>query len=123
MDEQDFDNVMHLFSQAEPPEQPDRQLANAQLRQVLENCIDELPIIFRTVFMLRAVEQCSVNATAEILEIPAATVKTRYHRAKKLMQKRLLDFSAYSGVTMHEFAGHRCDAMVKTVLARLHEIS
>lgn len=123
MDEQEFDNVMHLFNQAQQPAQPDRQLANAQLRQVLENCIDELPVIFRTVFMLRAVEQCSVNATAEILDIPAATVKTRYHRAKKLMQKRFLDFSKDSGVPIHEFAGHRCDAIVKNVLARLHEMA
>ncbi len=123
MDEQDFDNVMHLFSQAEQPVQPDRQLANAQLRQVLESCIDELPIIFRTVFMLRAVELCSVQVTADILDIPAATVKTRYHRAKKLMQKRMLDFSTDSGVAIHEFAGHRCDAIVKNVLARLHEMN
>lgn len=119
MDEQDLDNVMHLFSQAEQPVQPDRKLANAQLRVALESCIDELPLIFRTVFMLRAVEQCSVQTTAEILDIPAATVKTRYHRARKLMQERFLDFSHDSGVAIHEFAGHRCDAIVQNVLARL----
>lgn len=119
MDEPELDNVMQLFT---PSEQPDRQLANAQLRQLLEECIDELPIVFRTVFMLRAVEQCSVQATAEILAIPQATVKTRYHRARLLMQKRLLDFSTESGVAVHEFAGQRCNTLVQNVLARLCEL-
>jgi DHA1 family tetracycline resistance protein-like MFS transporter len=100
-------------------EQPDRKLANAQLRQLLEQCIDELPDAFRTVFMLRAVEQCSISTTAEILEIQEATVKTRFHRARLLLQKRLLDFSEESGVAVHEFAGHRCDAIVSNVLNRL----
>lgn len=121
MDAKDFDNVMHLFSQTERPEQPDRRLANAQLRQVLENCIDELPMIFRTVFMLRAVEHCSVRVTAEILGVPSATVKTRYYRARKLIQKRFLEFSNDCGVAIHEFAGHRCDTIVQNVLARLHD--
>jgi RNA polymerase sigma-70 factor (ECF subfamily) len=69
--------------------------------------------------MLRAVEQCSISTTAEILEIQEATVKTRFHRARLLLQKRLLDFSEESGVAVHEFAGHRCDAIVSTVLNRL----
>ncbi len=119
MDEPEMDNVLQLFR---PSEQPDRQLANAQLRQLLEDCIDDLPGIFRTVFMLRAVEQCSVQTTAEILDIPQATVKTRFHRARLLMQKRLLDFSTESGVAVHEFAGHRCNTIVHNVLNRLREL-
>jgi RNA polymerase sigma-70 factor (ECF subfamily) len=119
MDEPDFENVMTLSARVRQPEQPDRKLANAQLRQLLEQCIDELPDAFRTVFMLRAVEQCSISTTAEILEIQEATVKTRFHRARLLLQKRLLDFSEESGVAVHEFAGHRCDAIVSNVLNRL----
>ena len=123
MDDSDMENVMHLFDPEKPTVQPDSALANVQLGQVLERLIDELPDAFRTVFMLRAVEQCSVCMTAEILDMEQATVKTRYHRARKQLQKRLLDFGAKSGLKVHEFAGHRCDTVVNEVMGRLRTLS
>lgn len=119
MDEPEFDNVLSLSTAIRRPEQPDTTLANKQLRQMLEQFIDELPDAFRTVFMMRAIEQCSVATTAELLEIEAATVKTRYHRARLLLQKRLMEYSDSVGVAVHEFAGHRCDAVVCNVLEKL----
>lgn len=119
MDEPEFDNVLHLSTAIKRPEQPDTTLANNQLRQMLEQFIDELPDAFRAVFMLRAIEQCSVATTAELLEIEAATVKTRFHRARLLLQKRLMKYSDSIGVTVHEFAGHRCDTVVSNVLEEL----
>lgn len=119
MDEPDFDNVLSLSAAARRPEQPDARLANTELRQLLEDCIDELPDAFRAVFMLRAIEHCSVRTTAEILEIQPATVKTRFHRARLLLQKRLMEYSEAAGVAVHEFAGHRCDAIVQNVLQTL----
>ena len=90
MDEPDFDNVLNLSS-ARQPEQPDAKLANKQLSRLLEKFIDELPDAFRTVFMMRAIEQCSVATTAELLDIAPNTVKTRYHRARLLLQKQMMD--------------------------------
>ncbi len=119
MDDPDFEKVLTLSRPVEQQSQPDRQLANAQLRKVLEDCIDELPEAFRTVFMLRAVEHCSVNAVAEILELKEATVKTRFHRARMLLQKRLLEYSDTGSIALHEFAGHRCDTIVRNVLGEL----
>ncbi len=119
MDEPDFDNVLNLSS-ARRPEQPDAKLANKQLSRLLEKFIDELPDAFRTVFMMRAIEQCSVATTAELLDIAPNTVKTRYHRARLLLQKQMMDYSDSVGVAVHEFAGHRCDAIVCNVLATLH---
>jgi RNA polymerase sigma-70 factor, ECF subfamily len=119
MDEPDFENVLTLSAPLQQQEQPDRELANVELRRLLEQCIDELPETFRAVFMLRAVEQCSVSATAEILDIGQATVKTRFHRARLLLRKRILEHSEASGITVHEFAGHRCDTIVYNVLSRL----
>jgi RNA polymerase sigma-70 factor (ECF subfamily) len=121
MNEPDFENVLEMSMPVQSQQQPDRELANRQLRDVLEQCIDELPDAFRTVFMLRAIDDCSVATTGEILEIPEATVKTRLHRAKLLLQKRLIAFSESSNVGVHEFAGHRCDTIVRNVLARLRE--
>jgi RNA polymerase sigma-70 factor (ECF subfamily) len=119
MDEPEFDNVLNLSTAIRRPEQPESALANKQLRQMLEQFIDELPDAFRAVFMLRAIEQCTVATTAELLEIEAATVKTRYHPARVLLQKRLMEYSDSMGVTVHEFAGHRCDAIVCKVLEKL----
>lgn len=120
MDEPDFDNVLSLSANIKQPEQPDTTLANKQLGQLLEKFIDELPDAFRTVFMLRGIEQCSVASTAEILDIEPATVKTRYHRARLLLQKQVMNYSETAGVSVHEFAGHRCDAIVRNVLQHLH---
>ena len=90
------------------------------MSRLLEKFIDELPDAFRTVFMMRAIEQCSVATTAELLDIAPNTVKTRYHRARLLLQKQMMDYSDSVGVAVHEFAGHRCDAIVCNVLATLH---
>jgi len=122
MEDTEFENVLHLAKPVQQQMRPDRELANAQLRQVLEDCIDELPDAFRAVFMLRAVEQCSVNTCAEMLGIKEATVKTRFHRARVLLQERLLEISDVSTIGVHEFAGDRCDSIVKGVLAEIGRI-
>ncbi len=121
MDDSDLENVMEMSVPQPPQRLPEGEVANIELRRLLEECIDELPDAFRTVFMLRAVEQCSTNDTAEILEIEEATVKTRFHRAKRLLQQRLLDLAAAAGVGVHEFAGHRCDTIVHNVMHALRQ--
>ncbi len=123
MEDTEFENVLHLAKPVHQQMRPDGELANAQLRQVLEDCIDELPDNFRTVFMLRAVEQCSVNAVAEMLDIKEATVKTRFHRARVLLQERLLEVGDASRIGIHEFAGERCDSIVRNVLAEVRRLS
>jgi RNA polymerase sigma-70 factor, ECF subfamily len=121
MDERDLEKVLHLSRPVQQQEQPDRQLANAQLRQVLENCIDELPDDFRTVFMLRAVEHSSVRTIAEILDIKEATVKSRFHRARMLLKNRLLEYGDTGNIAIHTFAADRCDEIVRNVLRELRQ--
>jgi RNA polymerase sigma-70 factor, ECF subfamily len=119
MESADLDNVLEMSVPQPHQRSPEGEVANIQLRRLLEECIDELPEAFRTVFMLRAVEQCSTSATAEILEIEEATVKTRFHRAKRLIRERLLAGFEAAGVGVHEFAGHRCDTIVHNVMDTL----
>lgn len=116
---EEIEPVVELAAMAKVKNQPDSDLANQQLSCLLESCIDKLPDTFRSVFMLRAVEQCSVRETAEILELPEATVKTRFFRANALLQQQLSAHIEASGVSLYEFAGHRCDAVVRNVLGRL----
>ena len=105
------------------PETPERALMRVQARKLLEQKIDELPCAFRTVFVLRALEEMSVEECAASLDVPEATVRTRFFRAKRLLRKSLardLDIAADDAFA---FAGERCDRIVATVLARLPQPS
>ncbi len=93
--------------------------SNGELRHLIEAAVDKLPEGFRTVFVLRAIEQLSIEETAICLGIPAATVKTRFHRARGLMQQALTHYIDAAGHSAFDFAGPRCDHMVAAVLARL----
>ncbi len=98
---------------------PESAAARREIRRVIERAVDELPANFRTVFMLRAVEQMSVEETAALLGIPPETVKTRFHRANRQLRQALsAEFAAILDDAF-PFAGERCDALMGRVLARL----
>lgn len=98
---------------------PERLAANAELRRLLEQAIQRLPEQFRTAFVLREVEGLSVDETAECLGIPAATVKTRDHRARNLLRSYLSENIDATIPQTFPFLGARCDRIVERVLARL----
>ena len=119
MDEQQLESVIELSSLSNRPRKPENELANQQIKKLIEDNIDKLPDSFRSVFMLRAIEQCSVRETAEILEIQEATVKTRFYRAKIILQQQLNQHVEKAGLSIHEFAGARCDAIIQNVMQRI----
>jgi RNA polymerase sigma-70 factor (ECF subfamily) len=100
-------------------EQPDAALMRAELRQLLERRIDALPEQFRIVFVLRDVEEMSVEETADCLDIPAATVRTRAFRARALLRESLSRDLDAATVEAFGFAGERCDRIVAHVLDRV----
>lgn len=99
--------------------QPERAAASAQTRRLIEARIDELPESFRTVFVLRALEEMSVEEVAATLDIPEATVRTRFFRAKSLLRASLSREIDHGFDAAFAFAGERCDRIVEGVLARL----
>ena len=105
---------------AESP--PDATL-RAEIRRLIERRIDELPLAFRTVFILRDVDDMSVAETAAALSIPPATVRTRLFRARALLREALARDLDRASVDVFQFAGARCDRIVANVLARLAEES
>ena len=66
---------------------PDEELQSEELRQQLQKAIDTLPEIYRTVFLIRDVEEFSTEETAEMLGISVPTVKTRLHRARLALRE------------------------------------
>lgn len=99
--------------------QPEHMALRAEVRQVIEAHIDRLPDAFRTVFMLRGVEELSVEEVAQALAIPEATVRTRFFRARSLLRTGLSrDIDTATGDAF-SFDGGRCDRIVAAVLAAL----
>ena len=103
----------------DPDQRPDRVAMRAEVRQLMEARIDTLPDAFRTVFMLRAVEELSVEEVAVVLEIPEATVRTRFFRARGLLREGLSRDVDLAIGDAFSFAGARCDRIVASVLAKL----
>jgi RNA polymerase sigma-70 factor (ECF subfamily) len=92
---------------------------SGHLRRVLEQAVDALPEVFRIVFVMRAIEQLSVNETAASLGINESTVKTRLHRANRRLRADLSRRLRLEQLHLFEFLGPRCDQVVAYVLARL----
>jgi RNA polymerase sigma-70 factor (ECF subfamily) len=91
----------------------------AQARQLLESSIDALPEAFRTVFVLRAVEEMSGEEVARCLDIPEATVRSRFFRARSQLRASLLSQMDLAFEEVFSFDGARCDRIVAMVLAQL----
>ena len=69
---------------------PSEALERKEIRLLLRHAVADLPSIYREVFLLRDVEELSVNESAEALGITVASVKVRLHRARIMLQKKLV---------------------------------
>jgi RNA polymerase sigma factor (sigma-70 family) len=98
---------------------PEQALVRSQMRALLERKLDELPEAFRTVFVLRCVEEMSVEETAACLGVPEATVRSRHFRARSLLRESLARDVDLAERDLFEFGGLRCDRVVGAVLGRL----
>ena len=100
-------------------ESPSDSTLRAEVRKIIERRIDELPAAFRTVFIMREVEEMTVHETAECLGIPEATVRTRLFRARAMLRDSLERDMDTAKAGVFAFAGVRCDRIVAAVLARI----
>ncbi|HEY2780791.1 MAG TPA: RNA polymerase sigma factor [Steroidobacteraceae bacterium] len=98
---------------------PDGAAARVQIRELLEHKVDELPDSYRAVFVLRSVEELSVDETAETLGIPEETVRSRHFRAKNLLRESLARELDLAEPGLFEFGGDHCDRVVAVVLAKI----
>ena len=103
-------------------DEPDKAAQRSQFRQLLERQIDRLPESFRTVFVLRAVEEMSVEEVAAVLAIPEATVRTRFFRARSLLRESLHREFDFAVEDAFGFDGERCDRIVANTLAVLAQV-
>ena len=100
-------------------EDPAAAATRAQIRVLVERAIDKLPEPFRIVFILREIEECTVEETAAALGLREETVKTRLHRARRQLRAALHDTLATTLADAFPFLGSRCERMTDEVLRRL----
>lgn len=98
---------------------PESMAERGELRRILEERIDGLPEAFRSVFVLRAVQDMSVDEVAACLGLPEATVRTRHFRARAMLRDALAREIDLAVADAFSFAGTRCDRISARVLARL----
>lgn len=98
---------------------PERIANRAQFRSLIESKLDELPQDFRIIFVLRSIEEVSVEDAARILSIPEATVRTRHFRAKSLLRESLARELDLAERDIFDFGGVRCDRIVAHVMSRI----
>ena len=98
---------------------PERAMAQREIIELVERAADGLPEIFRIVFVMRVIEGMSVEETAALLDLEPKTVKTRLHRARKLLRKHIEKQIGPVFLDAFPFAGARCERITTAVLQRL----
>src|SRR5262249_47682113 len=105
-----------------PPVDPESNLSRTQVAHLLEKAIDTLPASHRVVFMLRVVEEIGVEEVALQLGISQITVRTRAHRARRLLRKALEKKLSPGFKDVFPFAGARCQSLRARVLAKIKDL-
>jgi RNA polymerase sigma-70 factor (ECF subfamily) len=118
MSEREGDPMDRFASLAPDPEQ---QASNSQIRRLLEEAVEKLPDAYRTIFMLRDVEDMSTTDAAEVLEITEDNVKVRLHRARALLRKSLYARAGMERKEAFHFHAVRCDRVVQNVFERIQQ--
>ena len=107
------------FPLASPQLDPERTMAQRQIQLLLERAIDDLPDDFRIVLVARVIEEMSIEETAALFGLRTETVKTRLHRARKLLRDALEKQVGPVLTDAFPFDGARCARMSNKVLERL----
>jgi RNA polymerase sigma-70 factor (ECF subfamily) len=98
---------------------PERAMAQSQIQAAVERAIDKMPDDFRTVLVARALEEMSVEETADLLGLKLETVKTRLHRARRLLRDAVEKEIGPVILNAFPFAGRRCERLTDDVCRRL----
>jgi RNA polymerase sigma-70 factor (ECF subfamily) len=98
---------------------PEAAVAARELSAFVERAVDELPDIYRTVFVLREVQELSTAETAACLDVSEELVKVRLHRARAEL-RRIMDARLGAATRdVFDFHASRCDRVVAAVLGRI----
>ena len=98
---------------------PEQQASSSEIRRLLEEAVEKLPDVYRSIFMLRDVEEMSTTEAAAALDITEENAKVRLHRARALLRKSLYAQAGMERKEAFTFHAVRCDRVVKNVFERI----
>jgi RNA polymerase sigma-70 factor, ECF subfamily len=103
---------------------PEQQASNIEMEHLLEDAILSLPAGYRTVLMMRDIEEMSTTETAIALDLTEDedNVKVRLHRGRAMLRKELYARAVGSCTRAFSFLGARCDRVVRNVLRRIQPL-
>jgi RNA polymerase sigma factor (sigma-70 family) len=96
---------------------PLKSLINKELKAVLENAVSTLPEKYRTVFVMREIQEMSTNETMEVLSLGESNVKIRLNRAKEMLRNELRSY--YHSSQLFDFHLTRCDTITNYVMSQI----
>lgn len=102
---------------------PEQNASTAQLRGLLEEAVLGLPESYRSVIMLRDIEELSTAETAEALDLTEENVKVRLHRGHGMIRNWLFERIGTKAKEAFPFMGIRCDRVVREVFNRLTKLA
>lgn len=111
-----------LNKATESTESPDFNMTNKELKAILENAIDKLSETLRSVYIMREVENLSIQETAQCLDITEQNVKTRLHRAKEILKEELYKKSK-GDVELFRFGSERCEKVTIAVMLQIGNLN
>ncbi len=98
---------------------PEQERLAAETRALLESAIDRLPASYRSVFVMRSIEDMSTSETAQCLDLSEENVKTRLLRARQMLRRSLYKTVDAAGAEAFQFMGERCDRVTAKVMGAI----
>jgi RNA polymerase sigma-70 factor, ECF subfamily len=118
LDENEYDGDLSMQMTSKSPD-PEQNASGAQLRDILEEAVLNLPEHYRTVIMLRDIEELSTTETAQALDLTEDNVKIRLHRGHGMIRSWLFERIGAGAKEAFPFMGDRCNRVVEAVFHRL----
>lgn len=96
---------------------PEKKIIQKEIRNVIEQSIDRLPLKYRTVYVLKEIEGLELREIADCMDLSESNAKVRLHRAKNLLKDALYNLSAETDI--FEFGESKCDTLVHIVMTKI----
>lgn len=96
---------------------PQDKIINMEAKQILENAIDNLDVKYRSVYIMREVQEMSLKEIAQTLDLTLSNVKVRLHRAKEMLKNNL--YATINNTEIFEFGFSRCDRITENVMRNI----
>jgi RNA polymerase sigma-70 factor, ECF subfamily len=111
-----MDDMPEIVSSSASPE---RKAYGREIQAAIESAVDTLPPLYRSVFVLREIEELTGAETGDCLGISEETVKTRLHRARGLLRHRLERSLGAALDGAFQFGAQRCDRITARTMDRI----